>query len=377
MFHVERRASRRYCVTCKGTHVVKAGGRERSFKGTPIGTRRVRIVVHLHRQECRSCGARRLEPITLADPKRTYTRHLARYVLELCKRASIADVVRMVDLPWKTVCAILRKDLEARQKKICLRHLKYLAIDEVSVGKGQNNYLTVVLDLTTGHAVHVVEGRTKKGLQRFFARLRRMRVRVKAVAMDMHAPFRDAVLQYYGTRVVIVYDHFHISKLLNEQLDDVRREQMRLAEAQGKSVLKGIRFLLLRASETLQDDGEERLQAVFAVNATLFKAYILKEELRECWRAGSVKQARTMLRDWITQARASGILQFVRFSKTLESHMHGILAFFRHPISTGPLEAFNNNIGLLIRRSYGYRNRKFLMLRILFLHECHRGLTGA
>jgi transposase len=176
----------------------------------------------------------------------------------------------MVDLPWKTVCAILKKDLEARKKRIDLRHLKYLAIDEVSVGKGQNNYLTVVLDLTTGRAVHVVEGRTKRGLARFFSRLRRMRVRLTAVAMDMHAPFRDAVVEYYGTRVVIVYDHFHVSKLLNEQLDEVRREQMRLAEsAQGKRVLKGIRFLLLRASENLKEDGEERLNAVFAINSTL------------------------------------------------------------------------------------------------------------
>lgn len=142
-------------------------------------------------------------------------------------------------------------------------------------------------------------------------------------------------------------------------------------------MFKGIRFLLLRASENLKEDGKDRLDAVFALNATLAKAYILKEELRECWMASSTAQARKMLWDWIAQAKASGIPQIAKFAKTLESHMAGILAFFKHPISTGPLEAFNNNIGLLMRRSYGNRNRKFLMLRILFLHECHRGLTGA
>lgn len=122
VFHVERRESRRYCAVCKSRDVAKAGRRPREFKGTPIGTRRVRIVAHLHRQACRSCGAVCLEPLTLADPKKTYTRQLARYVLEQCKRASIADVARMTDLPWKVVCEILKKDLEARKKKIDLRH---------------------------------------------------------------------------------------------------------------------------------------------------------------------------------------------------------------------------------------------------------------
>ena len=378
VFHVERKAKRRFCSSCKSSDVVLDGRRERRWKAAPIGGRTVRLAVHLHRQSCRNCGVRRLEPLTFADPKKSFTRQLARHVLALCRRSTIADVAFEVGLPWDAVCDIVRSDLEARKKRIDVRGLTHIAIDEVSVGKGQTNYLTVVLDLWSGRAVYVVEGRGKAGLTAFFKRLRRLRVRLRAVAMDMHEPFRLAVREHLGPRVAIVFDHFHVAKLFNEQLDEVRRDEVRqVVGAEGRRLIKGCRYLLLKGAEKLKPDGKQRLDALLAVNAKLSTAYILKEALRECWKSNGRAQAKREFNDWIAQAKASGIPRVAKFADTLIKHMDGILNYFTHPISTGPLEAFNNKIGVLKRRAYGFRNRKFLMLRVLFLHECRRDLIGS
>ena len=376
-FHVERKPKSRSCSACGSTDVILKGRRQRAFRATPIGTRRVLIVVHLHRHQCRSCGRVRLEPLSLADPKKTFTRHLGRHVLELCRKATISDVAELTGLPWDTICEILRKDLEARKKRIDWHNLKYIAIDEVSVGKGQNNYLTVVLNLETGRAVHVVQTRRKAALASFFKRLRRSGTRLLAVAMDMHEPFRLAIIEYYKWPVAIVFDHFHVIKLFNEVLDDIRRDEVRRVEdKEGKKLIKGSRYLLLWASENLKADGKKKLDALLAVNETLNTAYVLKEALRACWYTNNRAAAEAALNDWVAQARSSDIARLEKFANTLVKHWEGILAFFDHPISTGKLEAFNNKIGVLKRKAYGYRNKNLLMLRILFLHECKRQLTG-
>jgi transposase len=377
-FHIEKKPEKRVCASCRSPAVILEGCITRVWKAVPIGTHPVNLVARLHRQTCAACGKKLLEPLEAADPKKSFTRGLARYVLDLCRKASIADVAELTTLSWDSVCWIVQHDLEGRKKRIEWKHLRYLAIDEVSVGKGQKNYLTVVLDLEAGQAVYVGEGRKKETLAPFFKQLRRSRTKLVAIAMDMHEPFRLAVEEFYRKPVTIVFDHFHIMKLLNAELDEIRRDEVRrLEDKEGRKIIKGSRFLLLRASENLQPDAQLRLQELLAVNKTLSTAYILKEALRNVFRCDSPPEATKALTDWVTQALGSGIQRLAKFAMTLVQHFDGVVAFFEHGISTGPLEAFNNKIQLLKRKAFGYRNRYFLTLRILFLHECKAQVTGA
>jgi transposase len=60
----------------------------------------------------------------------------------------------------------------------------------------------------------------------------------------------------------------------------------------------------------------------------------------------------------------------------LDSHRAGLLAYFRHRISTGPLEGLNNKIKVLKRQAYGFRDMAFFKLRLYFLHETPLMLPG-
>ncbi len=105
-------------------------------------------------------------------------------------------------------------------------------------------------------------------------------------------------------------------------------------------------------------------------------AYYLKEDLRQIWSQPNKRTARKVLRDWLARARASGIKQMKQLANTLEEYQEGILAYYRYPISTGPLEGTNNKIRTMQRQAYGFRDHEFFKLKILGLHETKHALLG-
>jgi transposase len=177
----------------------------------------------------------------------------------------------------------------------------------------------------------------------------------------------------------IVFDHFHVIKLFNEKLSDLRRDLYREATDQlHKDVLKGTRWLLLKNPDNLNPDRKEteRLREALRLNQPLALAYYMKEELRLLWGQPDKATAEAFLTDWIKRAMASGIRMLMKFAKTLATHRTGILAYYDYPISTGPLEGTNNKIKTMKRQAYGFRDPEFFKLRILAIHETKYALVG-
>jgi transposase len=374
-FHVDKKPAKRVCPRCGSANCILAGlvSPPPCLKTTPAGKKTVWLVLHLHRLECNDCGAILQEDRIIADPKKHYTHLLAQYALDMCRRTTIADVADAVGLSWDAVKDIVMTDLTDRKRKverIDWRGVKRIAIDEISIRKGQK-YLTVVMNLDTGRVLYVADGRKAEGLAPFFKILRRKRTKLEAIAMDMCDAFKLAVKLYYRRPCPIVYDRFHVTKMMNEVIDDIRREEMRNAESdEQRGVLKGQRYLLLYALENLEQSKVERLVALLKANERLSTSYILKEQLRLFWTQESRQAGETFLLDWIATAEASGIRQLKRFAKTLRDRWEGLLTYFDHRISSGPMEGTNTSIRNLMRKAYGFRDVEFLKLRILFIHEC-------
>ena len=258
-----------------------------------------------------------------------------------------------------------------------MKHLKRLAIDEISIRKG-HVYITLVLDLESGAVVFVGDGKGADALNPFWKRLKASHAKVEAVAMDLSAAYRLAVTTHLP-EAAIVFDWFHIVKLLNDKLTALRRDLYRNAtDKEQRQVLKGIRWLIIKRSENLDDDKNEsqRLDEALSLNAPLALAYYLKEELAWMFEERTKARARRFLEDWIGRARATGLSQLKTFAKTLETHAEGILSWFDHPISTGPLEGTNNKIKTMKRQAYGYRDQEYFKLRILAIHESSYRLIG-
>jgi transposase len=363
------------CTRCLSRDVIKRGTVTRSFGTTPIGRKPVFIELPIQRVECRTCGTVRQVDVGFADERRSYTKAFERYVLELSKFTTIYDVARHLGVSWDTVKDIQMRNLERRYRHISLKDLKLIAIDEISIGKN-HQYLTIVLDLNTGAIVFTNEGKGAEALDPFWKRLRYTKAEIDAVAIDMSPAYAFAVKKNLPN-AAIVFDHFHIIKMFNEKLAELRRDIQNEAQTmKQKRVIKGTRWLLLKASENLSHEHRAKLDEALDLNKPLAPAYYMKEDLRQLWSQRDKQSASLFLDDWIARARSSGIRKLMDFSKTLATHRFGILAWYDYPISTGPLEGTNNKIKTLIKTAYGYRDKEFLKLKLYALHEAKFKMVG-
>jgi transposase len=365
------------CSACGSRDVISRGHAERRFVTLPIGSRKTTVALPIPRVECRACGAVRQVRVPFADPRRSYTKSFERYVLELSRRMTIRDVAHHLDVGWDTVKDIQKRDLSRRYAKPKLKHLRAIAIDEIAVAKG-HRYLTVVMDLEGGAVVFVGDGKGADALKPFWKRLRPSGAKVQAVAMDMSAAYRGAVTTYLP-EAKIVFDRFHVVKLSNEKLSDLRRALYREAtEVQHKAVLKGTRWLLLKNAENLDAGKDEKgkLEEALKLNQPLATAYYMKEDLRRFWEQPGRRFATTFLDGWIRRAEASGIKVLQQMAKALAAHRSGLLAYYDVMISSGPMEGTNNKIKTMKRQAYGFRDLEFFKLKILAIHETKYALVG-
>jgi transposase len=376
VFTIRQESKTFRCEACGSRDVRSRGQAERRFRSLPIGSRFTTVVFPIPRAACQACGVVRQVGVGFADPRRTYTRAFGRYALGLSRCMTILDVARHLGVSWDVVKDIRKRDLSRRYAKPELKDLRRIAIDEVAVGEG-HRYLTVVLDLESGAAVFVGDGRGGDALKPFWKRLRRCEAKVEAVAMDM-SPAYHAAVSLDLPKARIVFDHFHVIKLFDEKLTGLRRSPYHRATAEQKKVLKGSRWLLLKAPGNLDPgrDEEARLEEALKLNEPLATAYYLKEDLRQFWSQPGKTFAGAFLTDWVRRAEASGVRMLRQMARTLESHRAGLLAYYDYPISTGPLEGTNNKIKTMKRQAYGFRDQEFFKLKILAIHEAKYALLG-
>jgi transposase len=377
IFEVERLREEVRCSICGSCGEIVRGSVLRVLRTVPIGKKGVGIALPVPRAWCPECLVVRQVDLGFAEPRVHYTKAFARYALELSRHMTIQDVAHHLGVGWDLIKEIQKAYLQRRFRKPRLRGLRLIAIDEISIGHGQR-YLTVVLDLESGAVVFVGDGKGADALEPFWRRLRGSRAQIQAVAMDMSLAYIKAVTDNLPD-AEIVFDHFHIIKLFNEKLSDLRRALYHEATTlRQKKVLKGSRWLLLKNPEKLDEEkGEKKhLEEVLKLNEPLATAYILKEELRLLWKQGTKREAGKFLTRWCRRAEASRIPMLVKFAHLLAAYRSGVLAWYDFPISTGPLEGTNNKIKTMQRQAYGFRDREFFKLKIYALHEARYELVG-
>lgn len=374
------------CPACGSRDVHCHDWKTRHWRSAPVGLKPTRVVMDVPRLRCQQCSAVRRHQPAFSSGQVRHTLAFERYAAELLKYLTINDVTQHLGISWHTAAEIDKRRLEELPRPK-LRTLKRLAIDEIYSGK-RHGFLTVVLDLDSGVVVHVGDGKGEAALKGFFCRLKQARAKIEAVAIDMSGGY-VAALKKHLPQVPFVFDRFHVVKLMNGKLTDLRRELHREAtDALQKEVLKGTRWLLLMGEDTLdspqrvakrkpgQPSDREKLDAALKLNAPLATAYYLKEKLRLFWEQSDRQAAERYLDAWCAQAESSGIRVLHTMANTLRTHRAGLLAWYDHPISTGPLEGTNNKIKIIQHRAYGYRNREHFRLRILTLHHTRHRLTG-
>lgn len=232
-----------------------------------------------------------------------------------------------------------------------------------------------MINLVSGRIVWVGEGRGQGSLKPFWKLLRRSKAKIRAVCCDLSAGYWGSVIEHLP-KATVVFERFHLMKLMNEKLDELRRELWREAEGLMKKAIKGTRYLLLMNQEKLSEEQLPSLEEALRANEPLWKGHLMKEYLRLLWEQPSQKEMKKMLEKWCVLAMCSGVKQLKKMANTLLKHAFGILSWWKHRISNGRMEGINNKIKAMLRQHYGLRDEEFFKLKLYGLHESKFTLTG-
>jgi transposase len=365
------------CVRCP-----QCGCRDASFKGqkrrwfvmSPIGRKKCLLELILHRLKCRRCSALWWPTLPFMTGTHRYVRSFALTVLDMLRFSTIRSAAEYLGVGWDLVKNIHKERLQFLYRKIPLSEVTTIGIDEFSFKQGYN-FMTVVTELDTGRILHAVEGKGKDDIQPFLETLARKAKGLKAVAMDMSSAYFSAVRESLP-HVDIVFDRFHIMALMNQAIDELRRDHQRELDVLGQQTLKGSRFLLLQNYDSLAPERKGRLDALLQVNAPLFVIHSMKEQLRLFWEKDDRKDGEEFLAVWCKDAMASGIKALIRVGKTLGAYRSGLLSYFKHHITSGAVEGLINKIKTLKRQAYGFRDPAYFKLRLYHLHTQRYSLAG-
>lgn len=352
-----------YCSDCG-----KARPRERriikELRDLPICGKEVKLSCEMFVVNCPQCGYVR-EKLDFIDKCSRLTVRLETYIFELVCMSTVKDVADKFSMSWNTVKNIDKKYLEAKFSNIDYGDLERIAIDEIANKKG-HDYLSVVMNLDTGRVIWVGEGRKEEDIDKFFATLtEKQKNGITAASIDMWPAYIKSV-KNNCPKADIVFDKFHVVKKFGEVITALRAAEYRKTDTpEGKNILKGTKWLLLKNKSNLETDARKELKQLLELNENLATAYILKEKLAAIWNYHQAGWAKRAIDSWITIAEESEIRGIKAFVKMLRKHEYGILNHCKHPISNGKIEGTNNKIKVLKRRCYGFHDVEYFKLKIL------------
>jgi transposase len=356
---VALRRRRGVCSRCGQLVEVSYDRRRRRWRHLDLEGRRCYLEAELRRLRCPDCGVR-VEAVPFARRGARHTRAFEQLVAGLAQQLSASALQRLLRIGWATVGRVCARVVAELLSPARFEGLRRIAIDEVSYRRG-HRYLTLVLDHDSGRVVWASEGaRQKTSLDGFLAALGPERAaQIEAVSIDM-APGSYRGVSKGLPRAAICIDPFHVVRLCHRALEQVRRAKWKLHHRRRRTRrdrwLAGTRWALLTAAEHRSERQTTLIEQLEQTNRELYRAYLLKEQLRALFRLPDPSKAAALLDAWLAAAASCGLAPFERLAATLAGFRAGILHAVELGLTNARLEGLNARVRLLSHRSFGFHS---------------------
>ncbi|MCA1843280.1 MAG: ISL3 family transposase [Actinobacteria bacterium] len=351
----------------------------RQWRHLDLGASRLYLEAEIRRVDCRRCGRVRTEEVPWARSRARHTRDLDDLIACMAQRMDKTTVTRLLRVSWEAVARAVGRVVADGIDEARLEDLYRIGVDEVAYRKG-HRYLTVVADHDQeGAVVWAGEGRDSDTLKRFFVLLGEERLgKLEAISADMGAGYAKAIAEARDEGFLtadLCLDPFHIIKLVNKAIDTTRRWAWNLARKAGgedAAWVKGTRWALVKDPGSLTTKQRLILRELRLSRSVLYRAWEMKEGLRDIYRLREFGAAHQFLDRWLARACRSRIPVFVKLSKTIRKHRGEILAAIELGLSNSKLEGLNSKIRLINHRGYGHHSAAAL---IAMIYLCCGGIT--
>ena len=296
------------------------------------------------------------EDIPWAPANARITYRLEWRICALCQTMTQKAAAAILVLPTSTLSNLLHRVITRVRVGHRIRGVTTLGVDEISFCKGRK-FATLVYDLDRARVLWVGRGKGRETIDRFFTECLStgQKARITWASCDMSPTYTGAIREHCPNATLVI-DRFHVVKALNEAVDEVRTEQWRALDAQGRKAIKGLRWLLSMHSSHRTKGHTRFLNSLRTSNRRIHRAWLLKDEFEHIWTYRYRGAAEKFLKRWMTAARRSRIPTLRRFAGTLRDHFENIVAFVDRPLTNAVGEGLNRIITIVKNRASGYRH---------------------
>ena len=336
---------------------------ERTWRHLSVMQYRLQLRCAVPRCDCPEHGVKTVA-VPWAEPGSRFTLHFEAFavaVMLACR--SLTQAADLLGLHWESVQRLLDQAVARGLARRTTEGITRVGLDEKSFLRGQS-YVSLMTDLTGHRVLDVVPGRDIASVIALWECLPvDHRAKVEAAAMDMGASF-IAGTRKAAPQADIVHDRFHVSKPLNEAVDQTRREESAKLAAQGDDTLKRTRFLWLHG--TVPDEREDDFAGLLEINLRTARAWAYKEQMVEFWHQRDADAGDAFFQLWYRSVMRSRLPKVKKVAKTLKAHLGGLLTYFKHRITNAMTEGFNSKIQAIKADARGFRRFENYRARILF-----------
>ena len=281
-------------------------------------------------------------------------------ILQLVSNMTVFKVSKIINVSDDKLWRMLEKYIDISLLKRNLEDVKSIGIDETSRKKG-HNYITLFVDLEKRKSIFITEGKDSKTVVKFkedFENHKGDINRIKDVSCDMSPAFIKGVKENLPN-AEITFDKFHIIKIINEAVDQVRRSEIKV-----ESILKTNRYVLLKNRENLTSKEKGKLEKLLLskLNLKTLRAYHIRETFQEIYKADTKENFLLLLKKWYFWATHSRLEPIKKVAYTIKKHWDGVIKWKESMINNGILEGLNSVIQAAKSKARGYKTIKNLKI---------------
>jgi len=285
-------------------------------------------------------------------------------VLQLASNMPVHTVGKIIKESDYKIWAMLERYVTKALANNDYSKMTAVGMDETSKKTG-HDYITLFVDLVKRKTVFITEGKGHETVEKFVEDLITHNgdpKNIKDVSCDMSPAFIKGVKKFLPD-AEITFDRFHIMKIINDAVDQVRKE-----EVVTQPILKKNKYILLKNNSnlTVKQRGTLANLSMPKLNLKSIRALHIRENFQEIYKAETFEQFEQLLIKWYFWATHSRIEQIIKAAKTIKNHWDGILQWKKSLINNGLLEGLNSLIQAAKAKARGFRNVEYFKI-IVFL----------
>ncbi len=321
------------------------------------------LTARVARVKCGKCGIR-LVNVPWARSGSGFTLLFEAMIMTLAKAMPVKTIASFVNEHDTRLWRIIHYYVDKGRLEADYSSVKEVGFDETSSRRG-HDYVSLFVDLEVPRVLFATEGKDSGAVERFKQDLIAhggSEKNIEQMCCDMSPAFIKGVREHFPTSE-LTFDKFHIMKIVNNAVDEVRRQ-----EQKERPELTRSRYIWLKNPENLKQSQANILDnlTVKKLNLKTSRAYHIRLNFQELFKQPP-HLAETFLKKWYFWATHSRLEPVKEAAYTIKRHWHGVLQWFKSQINNGILEGINSLVQAAKARARGYRTKKNLIAMIYLI----------